>query len=340
MAIRGIVFHWTAGRYNQTFNDYHYNITYDPAKGKAKVVKTCTYDTDKKSHTWSRNSDRIGITLCCAYNATPSNLGNYPPTDAQIETTCALAGKLAHTYGIRENEIKTHAEWAFIDDYGLGSGDTETRWDLWIPDWKHYKKNLSSVMRDKTLFYKDQFEGHVDDPGVIYEPKTVELSTGKTVYLPSIFKVVKEAHLVTKDDPHFSGSWPNNSRDKIEEHYALSERATGYKMKRTQSWCPSGEGNCKFGKGSNGKPPADAESWYMCMYWKNPPEPGTRMIMKNPVNGKMVVAAAGYEVGPSRPKDCLGGACEEIHHYLGTTRGSKLEVGFAKDQTLDFGPLE
>lgn len=157
-SIIGIVFHWTAGRYNQTFKDYHYCITYDPKKKKAFVLKTCAADTDKKAHTWHRNTGRIGIALCCCLNATDKNLGAYPPAEQQIEVAAALAGSLIKKYSIATEEIRTHAEWAFDDGYGLYSGDPETRWDLWVENWKDYGKNLTDVIRDKALWYANQKE--------------------------------------------------------------------------------------------------------------------------------------------------------------------------------------
>ena len=84
-----------------------------------------------------------------------------------------------------------------------------------------------------------------------------------------------------------------------------------------------------------------AEAWYVCMYWKgaHKPKPGTKYLVVNPVTGKAVVAAAGYEAGPG-DKDKIGGAVEEIHHELGTAHGSTLTFGELTDQSLPFGPVE
>ena len=152
-----ITFHWSAGRWNQIFFAYHYNIVYDPTTDIAKVIKTCASDKDIKSHTWRRNTRNLGIVLCCALDATPGNLGKYPPTAKQIEVACAFAGKKAFEANVPADRIKTHAEWAAIDGYGFGSGDPETRWDLWVPRWNAGKKNLSELMRDKTLWYKSRY---------------------------------------------------------------------------------------------------------------------------------------------------------------------------------------
>jgi len=339
MNINGIVFHWTAGRYDQVFDDYHYNITYNPKTKKAEVVKTCEDDSETKAHTWHRNPGRIGISLCSAFEATTENMGEFPPVDVQIETACALAGKLAHIYSIKKEEIKTHAEWALVDGYGPHSGDPETRWDLWLPNWKNTGKNLSYFMKDKTLWYKEQYTSHVDNSDNLFKPVTIELVNGEKIYLPSILRFAKEAHLVTSGHQKFKNTWPSSFRDSIAEHYNLSQNATNYSMVRDEPWCPSGEGGSQYGQGSNGKPPEFEEGWYMCMNWKKSPKAGTRFIIRNPVNGKKVVAIAGYETGPGFSGGLRGGACEEIHHYLGTGHGSKLEVGVAKDQTLKPGPI-
>lgn len=127
--------HWTGGRYNQTFGDYHINIT---DEGR------CFISTDNlaevKSATYMRNTGSIAITLCCALDATgPDNLGPYPPTEAQInavsQVVCVLADALDLT--IDTDRVMTHAEAAdnldglyTHDDYGPDS--TCERWDLWV----------------------------------------------------------------------------------------------------------------------------------------------------------------------------------------------------------------
>jgi hypothetical protein len=64
--ISQIYLHWTAGRYGQLYDDYHFNIDADGSS----VYQTCTQLTELKSHTWHRNTGAIGIALCCAYAAT------------------------------------------------------------------------------------------------------------------------------------------------------------------------------------------------------------------------------------------------------------------------------
>ena len=83
--ISQIYLHWTAGRYGQLYDDYHFNIDADGSS----VYQTCTQLTELKSHTWHRNTGAIGIALCCAYGALPHNgrnteFGKFPPTPRQI----------------------------------------------------------------------------------------------------------------------------------------------------------------------------------------------------------------------------------------------------------------
>ena len=68
--ISQIYLHWTAGRYGQLYNDYHFNIDAD-----GSIYQTCTQLTELKSHTWHRNTGAIGIALCCACGALPITAG-------------------------------------------------------------------------------------------------------------------------------------------------------------------------------------------------------------------------------------------------------------------------
>ncbi|MCA9646789.1 MAG: hypothetical protein H6718_26910 [Polyangiaceae bacterium] len=165
---------------------------------------------------------------------------------------------------------------------------------------------------------------------------------GKTYrYLrtPATGPVVKEAHLVTVNDD-FGGGWPTSFTDQITRHYNLSQTATGYSMSRSEPWAPAGEGGSQYGQGSTGVPlPVVAEAWYVNMYWRNKPAAGTRMIIKNPANGRAVVAAAGYETGPGS-NTAIGGVTEEIHDYLGTGHRDDLQLGFAVNDALPYGPIQ
>lgn len=83
--IRRLYLHWSAGRYGQIFDDYHFSIDKD-----GELYRTCTALTQHKSHTWHRNTDSISICLCCALDAVcradgSIDYGPQPPTLLQIE---------------------------------------------------------------------------------------------------------------------------------------------------------------------------------------------------------------------------------------------------------------
>ena len=134
--IKHIYLHWTAGRYNQFFDDYHLNID-----GDGKVYRTCARLDEYKAHTYQRNSGAIGISLCCALDASwqgqKPDLGSYPPTTMQLIAMAKVVAVLCAGLGIAidADAVMTHAEAALVDGYGVGSGDSETRWDLyWVLD--------------------------------------------------------------------------------------------------------------------------------------------------------------------------------------------------------------
>jgi hypothetical protein len=162
---------------------------------------------------------------------------------------------------------------------------------------------------------------------------------GEAFYLrtPAQGPVVREAHLVVENDA-VSG-WPTSARDGLEAHYALSESISDYIAQRRDDWAPSGEGGSMWGQGSFGaRLPELDEAWYVNMYWRDRPAPGTRMIVRNRANGRAVVAAAGYETGPGDPSR-IGGAVDEIHDYLGSDHLEVLEMGFLADEDAPLGPV-
>ena len=174
--ISQIYLHWTAGRYGQLYDDYHFNIDAD-----GSIYQTCTQLTELKSHTWHRNTDTpsekelytsltwhrntgaIGIALCCACSALPHNgrdteFGKFPPTPQQIDAAGKLVAKLAQGLNIPIDRwnVLTHCEAALIDGYGPYSGDAETRWDLWYlrdSPGDGAMKPGGQVIRGKALWY-------------------------------------------------------------------------------------------------------------------------------------------------------------------------------------------
>lgn len=161
--------------------------------------------------------------------------------------------------------------------------------------------------------------------------------------MPATGKVVQEAHMVTDEDQKRNGGsswWPSSINEGLAAHKAKSAEFTG--IQYGSEWCPAGEGDCEYGQGSTGRAvPWKAEAYYVCMYWTSAskPTPGTRYLVVNPVTGKAVVAAAGYETGPGDGSK-IGGAVYEVHQKLGTTHNSVLTFGELNIQDYEYGPIE
>ena len=130
--------HWSAGHYGQMWDEYHICID-----GDGGIFITCSALTELKYHTWHRNTGAIGVSMMCAAdaeanNGSDCNLGDEPPTKERIEALAQVTAALAKGLDIEINKdnFMTHCEAAQKDDYGPGSGDPETRWDLWyLPDY-------------------------------------------------------------------------------------------------------------------------------------------------------------------------------------------------------------
>lgn len=149
--------HWTAGRYGEIYDDYHISID-----GDGRVYLPDENLLIKRNHTWKRNSGAIGIALCACYGASANNgydadFGEYPVTQAQIEAMSYIVALFAKYGGIPVECALTHCEAAFFDGYGPGSGDPETRWDLWyLPDYDGVMRGGGDVIRGKARWYLQQ----------------------------------------------------------------------------------------------------------------------------------------------------------------------------------------
>lgn len=123
--IAQIYLHWTAGRYGQVYDDYHLNID-----ANGTIYRSCTSLTERKSHTWRRNTGSIGIALCGGLGAQANHgydaeLGPYAPTAAQTDKLAQMLALLAVKLDlpIEPGTVMTHCEAALCDGYGPYSGD-------------------------------------------------------------------------------------------------------------------------------------------------------------------------------------------------------------------------
>ena len=159
-AIDHIYLHWTAGHYDQTFEDYHLNIT-----GDGDIYASTDDLTDLLYHTWHRNTGAIGISICCCVDATAGSLenegtdtdfGSEPPTADQLETMAKVVAILCTGLDIPIDgqHVMTHCEAAELDAYGPST--TCERWDLWsLPDSDGTMKPGGDVLRGKAVWYQN-----------------------------------------------------------------------------------------------------------------------------------------------------------------------------------------
>ena len=154
--------HWTGGNYGDAYDDYHLNIDKD-----GQLYLTCKSFLDEKFHTFSRNRHALGIALCCCANSKlyghgRVDFGDQPPTPVQLEKMAQVIAILTHALElpIEFSTVLTHAEAAFMDGYGPGSGDKEMRWDLWyLPDlpFNRAMRPGGTALREKAQWYYDYY---------------------------------------------------------------------------------------------------------------------------------------------------------------------------------------
>lgn len=165
-----IYLHWTAGRYSQFWDDYHVQIDED---GKLYIPPDVTLDDDSLPATYRRNTGSVAITLLCCVGATSEDLGEMPPTEAQIESMAkaivAIADGLWLT--IDKDHVLTHGECADNED-GIypheeyGPKSTCERWDLEFlqtdesPEFNPWAEDGSrggDVLRGKANYYRNEW---------------------------------------------------------------------------------------------------------------------------------------------------------------------------------------
>lgn len=179
--VHQIFLHWTGGHYGVNEDAYHLCVDRD-----GQVYVNCRKLSDKKAHTWMRNSDAMAISLLCGYggNCWPPGNGNVrtwnavhvgdgsaapddaiirfgdePPTKEQIETMAKLVAIICEETGlvINKDTVQTHCEIALKDHYGPGSGDPYTKWDLWfLPDYINGEELVPGgpLLRGKAVYYQ------------------------------------------------------------------------------------------------------------------------------------------------------------------------------------------
>jgi hypothetical protein len=160
-----IYLHWTAGWYDQVFGEYTFSID-----GNGNIYVSTDDLSEVGDHTYRRNSGSIGIALCCCANATSNDLGEAPPTDAQIEAMSILVAVLAKALdlSIDLQRVMTHGEAADNLD-GIychapyGPDSTCERWDLAILKNCDEWKSGGDTLRGKANWYNDNYPDGVEN---------------------------------------------------------------------------------------------------------------------------------------------------------------------------------
>ncbi len=160
-----VYLHWSAGRYGQVYEDYHISIDYD---GRIYLPYNCENLNVHRTHTYMRNTGACAIAICGCYGARANNgydcdFGDYPPTEAQVETLALLVAMFNQLAGVSMDNILTHYEAACLDGYGVPYGtwvngvyqsDSDCRWDLWfLNDYNGEMRNGGDVIRGKANWY-------------------------------------------------------------------------------------------------------------------------------------------------------------------------------------------
>jgi len=143
--------HWTAGSWTQTFDHYHFCITYDAKTGKAGVVQTRSLWTPG-AHVYKRNTGNIGISMC-GMGRVKGKL--HAIQQAQVEACAKLTAELSTLFGLDIGLFHDHAHFAAIDGYGPGSGHPETRIDI---------GTYEPLVRKKAHWYQDQLASGKQKP--------------------------------------------------------------------------------------------------------------------------------------------------------------------------------
>ena len=115
-----VVLHWTAGKYYSYFDSYSINIDGD---GDIHIMNRDF--ASPTGHNYMKNSASIGITMCCAYNATTDDLGEYPPTEEQIEAMAKIMAVLSEALeiDIDIHHMPSHGDSAMNYDYKVYFSD-------------------------------------------------------------------------------------------------------------------------------------------------------------------------------------------------------------------------
>lgn len=134
-----VTMHWTAGHYNQGYNDYQILVS------DTGILVSCNpLNWFAHQHTWRANQNNIGLSLMCMAPGAP-------PTRGMVERAAAAVACLRERYALNSRQIKDHGQWAKEMGYWPDRVDVQT----WPVPWER-NKPLDQVIKDKSVWYLQQ----------------------------------------------------------------------------------------------------------------------------------------------------------------------------------------
>jgi hypothetical protein len=94
-----IIFHWSAGNYNQCWDGYQFGVVYDAKTGQAYAVRFLK-GNQKGKHLWARNTGSIGISFMAMASG-------QPVTKAQLMVGARLAAEYCAWHRIDPRATET-----------------------------------------------------------------------------------------------------------------------------------------------------------------------------------------------------------------------------------------
>ncbi len=161
---RGIVMHWTAGGYRASNVDLdHYHYLVEPG---AVLVGKFNVNSNRPpllpnryaEHTAKLNDLMIGVSMTGMFGAVPNNLGRFPLTKTQWDTSVDLCAELCHFFNlpVTERTVLGHCEVARV--YGRPQGG---KWDPWTQN-KNWPWTIGKSVRQIGDEFRFNVEGKLE----------------------------------------------------------------------------------------------------------------------------------------------------------------------------------
>ena len=158
--MKRIIIHWTAGSYSPNATDLqHYHYLVDSVgvvhygKYKPEDNENCA-DGRYAQHTGGGNTGSIGVSMCgmCGFRSS-ANLGKYPLTKKQCESTFKLCAELCKKYNIpvTKNNVMTHYEFGKANPKTSSAGKIDI---IYLPPYPEQTADkIGDFIRNKIRWY-------------------------------------------------------------------------------------------------------------------------------------------------------------------------------------------